>query len=60
MHIISASQASSPSTVARAENFHSSRFCFSNFTSKISWSPGTTGRLKRALSMPTKYRILPD
>ena len=38
----------------RALNFAMPRFRASIVDSRISWSPGTTGRLKRAPSMPTK------
>jgi hypothetical protein len=52
--IISASTASSPSTNARALNFQMLAFMRATSTSRISWSPGPTGRLKRAPSMPAK------
>src|SRR5262249_18425708 len=50
-----ASAASASPTLARAENFMSSRPMRSAFTSRSSWSPGMTGRLKRAPSTPTQY-----
>src|SRR6185503_10655011 len=51
---ISASQTTAPSTRAVHENFHTPRTPRSRITSSSSWSPGTTGRLKRALSMPAR------
>src|SRR5204863_5722045 len=54
VHISSASVTSTPSTVACAANFPMPRTCRSMLTLRISWSPGVTGFLKRALSMPTK------
>ena len=38
----------------RSSCFQMPRMLRSSFASRISWSPGTTGRRKRALSMPTK------
>ena len=52
----SASATSSPSTVAILLNFHRMPRCFIKFSSRRSWSPGTTGLRKRALSMPEKNR----
>src|SRR5271169_1512077 len=54
VHMISASAATWPSTSATARNFHSPRMLRVGVTLRINWSPGTTGRLKRAPSMPTK------
>src|SRR2546430_9785358 len=48
-----ASATTLPSTRALQLNFAIPRSCRSKCTSISSWSPGTTGRLKRALSMPT-------
>ena len=42
------------STFAVAEYFQMPRRVVSMRTSMINWSPGPTGLLKRALSMPTK------
>src|SRR6185369_9243090 len=53
--IISALVASWPSTSATVENFQMPRSERSSVAFRISWSPGSTGRRKRALSMPTKY-----
>ncbi len=54
VHISSASQASSPATRATALNLKMPAFMRSSVTSITSWSPGSTGRLKRAPSMPAK------
>ena len=54
VHISSASAATCPSTVALPAYFQIERAMRTISTSSRSWSPGTTGRLKRALSMPTK------
>ena len=40
--------------LARVLNFQMPALWRSIVTSRISWSPGSTGRLKRAPSMPTK------
>src|SRR5436190_11516723 len=53
-HINAASTAVSPSTLARAWNLKIIDFMRSSVTSRIIWSPGSTGRLKRAESMPAK------
>ena len=53
-HIRSASAQSAPSTLALPEYFHIPRSDRLSSTSRIIWSPGITGFLKRALSMPTK------
>src|SRR5262249_51543112 len=53
--IISALGASWPATWATVENFQMPRSERSSVAFRISWSPGSTGRRKRALSMPTKY-----
>ncbi len=53
-HIRSASAATSPSTFAVAANFHMPRLVVVSLTSITNWSPGPTGFLKRALSIPTK------
>ena len=52
--IISALVASSPSTSATVENFQMPRIERSSVAFRMSWSPGSTGWRKRALSMPTK------
>ncbi len=54
VHIRSASTATSSPTRARALNLKMPAFMRSMVTSRISWSPGSTGRLKRAPSMPAK------
>ena len=48
----SASTATSSPTQAFALNLKIPAFMRSSSTSRISWSPGSTGRLKRAASMP--------
>ena len=53
-HMKSASVASSPSTRATAENFQMLRILRTIWASITSWSPGTTGRLKRTLSTEAK------
>ena len=55
VHINSASTATLPSTVPTALYFQMPRAMRRISTSIFNWSPGSTGRLKRALSMPTKY-----
>src|SRR5450830_10021 len=55
VHISSASTATWPSTLPTALYFQMPREVRRISTSIFSWSPGPTGRLKRALSMPTKY-----
>ena len=55
VHISSASSATLPSTEPTALYFQMPRETRRISTSIFSWSPGSTGRLKRALSMPTKY-----
>ena len=52
--IIVAEVATAPSTSATVSNFQMPRMARSSVALRISRSPGTTGRLKRALSMPTK------
>ena len=52
VHIRSAVAATSSSTVARPENIQILRLTVLIDTSSCNWSPGSTGRLKRALSMP--------
>ncbi len=52
--IISALATSLPSTVATVLNFQIVRMRRSSFALSTTWSPGTTGRRKRALSMPAK------
>ena len=52
--IIVAEQTSPPSTSATVVNFQMPRIARSNVAFSASWSPGTTGRRKRAPSMPTK------
>ncbi len=54
MAIISASAASSPSTRALPAILQVFRRSFSSSTSRMSWSPGTTGRRKRTLSIAVK------
>src|SRR5690606_20137208 len=54
VHLSSASAVVCPSTLARPWYFQIGRATRVISTSSRSWSPGTTGRLKRALSMPTK------
>ena len=54
VHISSASAASASSTRATALNFQMPRTCRVRFTVIRKASPAVTGRLKRALSMPTK------
>lgn len=51
---ISALATKSPSTSALQSNAQILRLLFRNFASNMSWSPGTTGRLNLALSIPTK------
>ena len=53
-HISVASQASSLPTSARPLNLEMPAFMRSISTSSVSWSPGSTGRLKRAPSMAAK------
>ena len=53
-HISCAEQATWPSTRATASKTPKPSFWRMNFPSMISWSPGCTTRLKRALSMPAK------
>jgi hypothetical protein len=48
-----ASATTAPATRARQVNLPMPRSVRSIVTSISSWSPGTTGFLKRALSMPT-------
>ena len=52
--IIVAEVATAPSTSATVSNFQMPRMARSSVALRTSRSPGTTGRLKRALSMPTK------
>ena len=54
MTIMSAPTTSTPSTVAEVEYFQIVRMRRSSRASRRSWSPGITGRRKRALSMPAK------
>src|SRR5207244_9810083 len=54
VHRIFASAASASPTRASAPNFHRPRALRSTVTSSRSWSPGTTGRLNRASSIPAK------
>src|SRR6266568_3501646 len=54
VHKIFASAASASPTRAWAANFQSPRELRSTATSSRSWSPGTTGRLNRASSIPAK------
>src|SRR5713101_2835293 len=54
VHRIFASAASASPTRACTANFHRPRVSRSSATSRSSWSPGTTGRLKRASSIPTR------
>src|SRR6185503_19489084 len=54
--IISAWQTSTPSTSAAVENFQMPFIARSSVAVSTSWSPGSTGFLKRALSMPTKKK----
>src|SRR5471032_1662390 len=54
VHIKSASTATLPSTLPTALYFQMPRETRRISTFITSWSPGSTGRLKRALSMPTK------
>src|SRR5881396_3446750 len=54
VHKIFASAASASPTRAWAANFQSPRALRSTATSSRSWSPGTTGRLNRASSIPAK------
>src|SRR5207244_12488063 len=54
VHKIFASAASASPTRASAPNFHRPRALRSTVTSSRSWSPGTTGRLNRASSIPAK------
>ena len=53
-----ASTATCPSTLATALNLPMPRLLVSSSTSKTSWSPGITWRLKRASSMPAKKRFV--
>src|SRR5690606_32853537 len=53
-HISLASAATWPSTVACAVYLQMERLIRSAVTSSLSWSPGTTGRRKRAPSTPTR------
>src|SRR5690606_7859713 len=53
-HMILASAASCPSTVACAVYLQMERLMRSAVTSRRSWSPGTTGLRKRAPSTPTR------
>ena len=52
--IMVAEAATAPSTSATVSNFQMPRIARSSVALSTSRSPGTTGRLKRALSMPTK------
>jgi hypothetical protein len=52
--IMVAEATSTPSTSAAVENFQMPRIARSKVALSASWSPGTTGFLKRAPSMPTK------
>src|SRR5690606_16171220 len=54
VHMSSASQATSSPTLATPLNFQMPPRTRSMVMDRISWSPGSTGRLKRAPSMPTK------
>src|SRR5882762_1754317 len=54
VHKIFASAASASPTRAWAANFHRPRALRSTVTSSRSWSPGITGRLNRASSIPAK------
>ncbi len=54
VHRIFASAARASPTRASAANFQSPRALRSTTTSSRSWSPGTTGRLNRAASIPAK------
>ena len=54
VHMIFASAARASPTLALALNFQMPRTLRSRTTSRTSWSPGLTGRLKRASSIPTK------
>ncbi len=54
VHINSASAAITSPTRASAANFQMPRTCRVSETCRCSASPAVTGRLKRALSMPTK------
>ena len=54
VHISSASQASSLVDRARALELADAGLHALELTSSMSWSPGSTGRLKRAPSMPAK------
>ena len=56
----SASATNSPFTLATALTLHILGLAFVMFISITSWSPGTTGFLKRALSMPKKNGIKPS
>src|SRR5713226_7030870 len=58
LHISVASAASCPSTVARPSNLQKSPRQEITFISTFNWSPGTTGRRKRAPSTATKYKSL--
>ena len=52
--VSSACTARTPSTEALPLNLKMPAFMRTISTSRISWSPGSTGRLKRALSIPAK------
>ena len=54
VHISSASQTMLSSTRVTPLNLNTPALSRSSVTSMISWSPGSTGRLKRAPSMPAK------
>src|ERR1700676_2980004 len=56
LHISVASAASCPSTVARPSSLQKSPRQEITFISTFNWSPGTTGRRKRAPSTATKYK----
>src|SRR6266849_8393927 len=58
LHISVASAASWPSTVARPSSLQKSPRQEITFISTFNWSPGTTGRRKRAPSTATKYKSL--
>src|SRR6202047_2887494 len=58
LHIKVASAASCPSTVARPSSLQKSPRQEITFISTFNWSPGTTGRRKRAPSTATKYKSL--
>src|SRR5579864_9021638 len=58
LHIRVASAASCPSTVARPSSLQKSPRQEITFISTFSWSPGITGRRKRAPSTATKYKSL--